>query len=553
MLSKFRILTQRLSPTITTRRTPNASHFFTNHICTLVNSPESPEIPSWVMFSDNPTPSNPDDEDFVIPSLAHWVDSNMLQTNPKLFVKPTLEENLHLEDVEAISNVLKKRYSSLSLHSVIGLIAQALDSRGFRVSNSLVMQILKRFSNDWVPAFGFFTWAKTQTPYVHSPEVYNLMVDILGKSKEFDLMWDLVKEMKGLEGYVTLHTMTKVMRRFAKCGKHEDAVEAFRRMGEFGVEKDTVALNKLLDALVKGQSIELAHNVFCEFKSSVPLSSASFNILIHGWCKVRKFEKAREVMEDRKEHGFEPDVFSYNNFIESYGHDKDFRKVDQILEEMRENGCAPNAVTYTILLLAYGKAGQLSKALEAYEIMKKDGIVADTPFYSSLVFILAKAGRLKDACDVFEDMPKQGVVRDVMTYNTMITAACAHSKEETALRLLKEMEETSCKPDIQTYHPLIKMCCKKKRMKVLKFLLDHMFKNDLSLDVGTYTLLVHSLCKSGKLAEACAFFEEMVLKGLAPLPSTLKLLMEKLESKSMLKEKDRVEELMARVPGEQNI
>ncbi|CAJ2650930.1 unnamed protein product [Trifolium pratense] len=540
MLSKFRIL-QNL-----TRRTANASHFFTNHICTVVNSPESPEIPLWVMFSDKQTPPNPEDEDFVIPSLAHWVDSNMLQTKPKLFVKPTLEESLHLEDVEAISNVLKERYSSHQL------VAQALDSRGFKVSNSLVMQILKRFSNDWVPAFGFFSWAKTQTPYVHSPEVYNLMVDILGKSKEFDLMWDLVKEMKGLEGYVTLHTMTKVMRRFSKCGKHEEAVEAFRRMSEFGVEKDTVALNKLLDALVKGQSIELAHNVFYEFKSSVPLSSPTFNILIHGWCKVRKFEKAREVMEDRKEHGFEPDVFSYNNFIESYGHDKDFRKVDQVLEEMRENGCAPNAVTYTILLLAYGKAGQLSKALEAYETMKKDGIVADTPFYSSLVFILAKAGRLKDACDVFEDMPKQGVVRDVMTYNTMITAACAHSKEESALRLLKEMEETSCKPDIQTYHPLIKMCCKKKRMKVLKFLLDHMFKNDLSLDVGTYTLLVHSLCKSGKLAEACTFFEEMVLKGLTPMQSTLKLLVEKLESKSMLKEKDRVEELMARVPGEQN-
>ncbi|MCI34124.1 pentatricopeptide repeat-containing protein, partial [Trifolium medium] len=118
----------------------------------------------------------------------------MLQTKPKLFVKPTLEESLHLEDVEAISNVLKERHSSHEL------VAQALDSRGFRVSNSLVMQILKRFSNDWVPAFGFFIWAKTQTPYVHSPEVYNLMVDILGKSKEFDLMWDLVKEMKGLEG-----------------------------------------------------------------------------------------------------------------------------------------------------------------------------------------------------------------------------------------------------------------------------------------------------------------------------------------------------------------
>ncbi|CAL5187357.1 unnamed protein product [Lathyrus oleraceus] len=554
MLSKFRILhrfTQRLSPTITTTRSANPSRFFvpTNPLCTIVNSqlsPQSPELPPWVMFSDNPTPSNSDD-DFVIPSLANWVDSSMLETKPKLFEKPTLEESADLEYVEAISNVLKEHYSSPEL------VSQALDVHGFRVSNSLVTHILKRFNNDWVPAFGFFKWAKTQTPYVHSPEHYNFMVDILGKFKEFDLMWELVKEMSQIEGYVTLDTMTKVMRRYSKSRNHEDAVETFRRMNEFGVEKDRIALNKLLDALVKGQNVELAHNVLIEFKDSIPLSSASFNILINGWCRVRKYENARKVMEERKEHGFEPDVFSYNNFIEAYCHNKDFRKVDQVLEEMRENGCSPNAVTYTIMLLGYGKAGQLSKALEAYERMKNDGIVADTPFYSSLIFILGKAGRLKDACDVFEDMPKQGIVRDVVTFNTMITTACVHSKEETALRLLKEMEESSCKPDIQTYHPLLKMCCKKKRMKVLKFLLDHMFKNDLSPDLGTYTLLVLSLCKSGKLVEACGFFEEMVLKGLTPMQSTVKVLVGKLEFKSMLKEKEHIEELMARVPGEQKI
>lgn len=502
-------------------------------------SPESPELPSWVMFSDNPT--TPSDEDFVIPSLAHWVDSNILDTKPKLFVKPTLDESTHLVDVEPISIVLKEHYSSPEL------VTQALKVHAFKVSNSLVNQILKRFSNDWVPAFGFFNWAKTQTPYQHSPELYNFMGDILGKFKEFDLMWELVKEMAEFEGYVTLDTMAKVIRRLAKSRKHEDAVEAFRSMDEFGVKKDTVSLNVLLGALVKGESVEVAHKVLFEFESLIPLNSASFNILINGWCKIRNFENARKAMEKMKEHGFVPDIFSYNNFVEAYCHDKDFRKVDQVLEEMRENGCPPNAVTYTIVMLALGKAGQLSKALDEYERMKRDGIVPDTPFYSSLVFILGKAGRLKDACEVFEDMPKQGVVRDVVTYDTMITIACIHSKEETALRLLKEMEETSCKPDIQTYHPLIKMCCKKKRMKVLKFLLDHMFKNDLSPDLGTYTLLVHSLTKCGKLEDACRFFEEMVLKGLTPRQCTLKLLVGKLESKKMSKEKDHVEELMARV------
>nr|XP_029148741.1 pentatricopeptide repeat-containing protein At3g22670, mitochondrial-like [Arachis hypogaea] len=248
-------------------------------------------------------------------------------------------------------------------------------------------------------------------------------------------------------------------------------------MGKFGVKQDTAMLNALMDALMKGNSVEHAHDALLEFKGSVPLNSHSFNVLIHGWCKVRKFEWAKKAMEDMKEHGFHPDAFSYTTFVESYCREKDFRKVDRVMEEMRGNGCTPNAVTYTIVMLAQRSFG----------VVWKD-----------------EAGRIKDARDVFEDMPKQGVVRDVMTYNTMISIACTHQREETALRLLKEMEDSSCKPELETYHPLLKMCCRKKRMKVLRFLLDHMLRNDLSPEVGTYTLLVHGINSKGSHAEATA-------------------------------------------------
>ncbi|CAL0332074.1 unnamed protein product [Lupinus luteus] len=515
-----------------------------NSLSTLSAS-ASAEIPCWVNFSDSPIPSSDHDDDFVIPSLAPWLHAHHV-FNPSQPLNPeTLHQSSNLDhNAESLTTLLtKQRYSSFQG------VAQALDEHAFLVSDGLVHQILKRFSNDFILVYGFFKWAKSQTGYVPSPQLYNCMVDILGKLKRYDLMWELIEEMARLEkGYVTLDTMVKVMRRLAKNHKHEEAIQVFRRMeDDYGVGKDTKALNVLMDALVKGDSVEHAHNVLLEFKTSVPLSSLSFNILVRGWCKVRKFDMAQKTMEDMKEHGFNPDVFSYTSFIEAHCRDKDFRKVYQVLEEMEKNGCNPNAVTYTNMMLALGKAGQLSKAMELYEKMKIDGIVPDTPFYSALIFSLGKAGRLKDACDLFDDMPKQGLVRDVVTYNTMISTACLHSKEETALRLLKEMGEVSCKPNLETYHPLLKMCCKKKRMKVLKFLLVHMSQNDLSPDVGTYSLLVHGLCKSGKLDGACSFFEDMVLQGLTPKDSTLKLLVAELESKGMLKEKAHVESLMARL------
>ncbi|GMP56359.1 hypothetical protein CsSME_00020882 [Camellia sinensis var. sinensis] len=509
--------------------------------------PESPELPTWVKFSEktNPQLENPD-EDFVLPSVSYWIDNHKLHHQTTHIKIKSIVSDIIDSDLNKISKVLKNRFQSPDD------VIQALNCCCCSVdlSESVVEQILKRFSNDWIPAFGFFNWGKFQMGFEYSGELYNSMVDILGKCKKFEVMRELVEEMDQFEGYITLITMTKVMRRFAKAYRYEDAIEAFRRIERFGLSKDVEAMNALMDALVKENSVEHAQDVYLEFKNCIPPNSHTLNVLIHGWCKVRQMERARETMGDMEKLGFHPNVISYTCFVEAYCREKDFRKVDVILEEMQEKGCPPNAVTYTIVMHALGKAKEIGEALKVYEKMKKDGCVLDSPFYSSMIYILSNAGRLKDAREVLDDMPNRGVIPDVLTYNTMISAACEHSQEENALKLLQEMEKNQCKPDLKTYAPLLKMCCRKKRMKVLFFLLKHMFENDVSLDLGTYSLLVRGLCKSGKLEHACSFFEETVLRGFVPKVSIYEMLREELKRKGMEKAKEQVEELMLQARSE---
>ncbi|PQQ06051.1 pentatricopeptide repeat-containing protein [Prunus yedoensis var. nudiflora] len=481
---------------------------------------ESPELPNWVKFFDTKRPEKADlDEDFVIPSLANWVEAQKLR-DPRKAVKRPLSETADTDDIDKVCRILKNGYPSPEN------AVQALDGCVLDLSNSLVERVLRRFSNEWVPAFGFFTWAKAQTGYRHPPEVYNSMVDILGKSENFELMWEMVEEMVQIGGgYVTLDTMSKVMRRLARAGRYKEAIDAFRGITQFGVSKDVLSLNTLMGALVKERSVEHAHEVFLEFNESIPLNSQTFNVLIHGWCKPRKLDILLETQWRR-------------------WRSTDFRKVDEVLGEMKDKACEPNTVTYTIIMHALGKAREITKALEVYEKMKRSGCVPDTSFYNSLIFLLGKAGRLKDVQEVVEDMTNQGVKLDTLTHNTLISSACAHSQEEAALKLLKKMEEESCKPDLKTYAPLLKLFCRKKRMRVLCFLLDHMFKNDVSIEGGTYALLVRGLCSNGKLENACSFFEEMVSKGFVPKDSTYNMLIKELEGKSMEKEKKHVEKLM---------
>ncbi|KAK4799420.1 hypothetical protein SAY86_024785 [Trapa natans] len=516
-----------------------------SHLCTsteLLESSDSQRTPSWLDFGHYPGGSENSDsgDDFSIPSLAEWartfppLDRNTFGLRPE----GAPEE---IPDVERICRILRNHHRSPD--DVVG----ALIGCGVSPSKSLLEQVLRRFSNDWISTFGAFSWAKSHTGYVHSPEVCNLMVDILGKSKRFPLMLKLVEEMSGTEGYVSLVTMSKVIRRLAKARKYKCAIEAFKTMDHFGIDKDIKSLNILMDALVKGDSVESARETFLAFKEEIGFNLESFNVLIHGFCKCRKLEEARTIMEEMKKDGLKPDAFSYTCLVEAYCHEKDFRSVECVLAEMMENGSPPNTVTYTIYMHALGKAKQIKEALGVYEKMKSRGCIPDSSFYSSLIYILSKAGRTKYAQEIFEDMEAQGVTRDVLTYNTMIAAACQRSQEEVALTLLKKMEEEPCKPDLKTYAPLLKMCMRMKRMRVLRFLLSHMLQNDVSIDRATYSSLVIGLCTSGELDQACRFLEDMVSKEWIPKDTVCKMLIKKLERAGMLKEKERTEKLISSV------
>ncbi|CAA0829101.1 Pentatricopeptide repeat-containing protein -mitochondrial [Striga hermonthica] len=497
-----------------------------------VKTSDKPELPGWVEYpAKDKKASNLKDEDFIPSSLSCWIENQHSAAQ---------KDDIVESDVDMISNILTGQFKSSD--SVI----KALDTCDVDLSDGLVEQVLCRFSNEWVPSLGFFKWAESRNGFKHSPNFYNLMVNNLGKVKKFELMWDLAEEMKTLEGYFTLDTMTKIMRRLVKAGKHEDAIEAFKKLELFGIEKDTEALNRLIEALATHGSVEQGEQVYFKFKENIPPSQRTFNILVQGWCKIKQMGKAKETLDEMRAHGFGPNLFTYTGFIETYCCEKDFRNVDATLAEMEREGIDPNVVTYAIMMKSYGKAKETKKAMEVYELMKKNNCPPDASIYTALIGILGRQGRVKDAYEVFEDMSRQGVEPNVSTYNMLILISASRCQEEKALTLLKKMEENKCRPNSFTYAPLLKMCCELKRMKVLTFLLSHMFKNNVSLDPMTYSVLIGRLCKNGNAAMACSFLEEMMDKGLVPMDGTYKGLVKALDENGLLEEKERVKNAMSR-------
>ncbi|CAN6462825.1 unnamed protein product [Victoria cruziana] len=500
----------------------------------------SSELPDWFKNAGEHHSSDSEDDLFVLPGNNEKLGSWRSFDNE---IDSRTAVQLGVDDVEKISKIL---WRNLDCHEAT---ARDLDGCGVDISKELVDRVLKRFSNDWKSALTFFRWAGSQRECNHDVDSYNAMVDILGKMKQFDEMWNLVEEMNQRRDFISLVTVSKIMRRYAGVRKWRRAVDVFNKMEQFGLKKDTSAMNVLLDTLCKECRVERAWEVFLEVKNKIQPDAHTFNILIHGWCKAKRLDEAEWTMKEMGRHSFRPCVVSYTSLVEAYCIIKNFQKVEALLDEMQAKGCPPNVVTYTIVMHALGKAKETDRALEIFERMKRNGCAPDTSFFNSLLYIMGRAGRLVDARRVLDEMINTGNSPNLTTYNTLISTACLHSHEEYALKLLQTMERSSCKPDLQTYAPLLKLFCRRKWMKVLAYLIHDMHKKDISLDLGTYTLLIRGLCGIKKLTHACLFFEEMVRKGHVPKYCTYQLLMEELDNNGMGKKKEMVQQWMTQAEG----
>ncbi|PON64779.1 Tetratricopeptide-like helical domain containing protein [Parasponia andersonii] len=457
------------------------------------------------------------------------------------------EDETKLSELDII--VSKVRLPN-GVDEIVNSLVNDEECNSIKLTRSLVVGLLHRFKDDWKSALGVFKWAESRLDYEHNPDGYDLIIDVLGKMKQMETMMVILQEM-GNRHLVTLNTVAKVMRRFAGSGQWENAVKVFDELGTYGLEKNTESMNLLLDTLCKACKVEQAREIFLELKRHIVPNAHTFNIFIHGWCKIGRVDEAQWTIEEMKGHGCRPCVISYSTIVKFYCCQENYDNAYDVLDEMRAEGCSPNTVTYTTVMSSLAKSEKYDDALLIAERMKSDGCKLDTLFYNSLIHILGRAGRVGEAINVFEvEMPRNSVLPNTSTYNTMVAMFCYHNQEQKALNLLAKMESSGvCKPDVQTYNPLLKACIKNgKTDDCFSKLLDDMVKrHHLSLDMSTYTLLVHGLCRANKCEWAYLLFQEMIGKGLMPRYKTCRLLFEEVKEKHMYDVAEKIEDYMKKM------
>ncbi|MFS7950671.1 putative tetratricopeptide-like helical domain superfamily [Helianthus anomalus] len=108
--------------------------------------------------------------------------------------------------------------------------------------------------NPWKPIYKFHIFSQAQH-FNHTPTTLNKMLDIIGKSKNIDLLWDFVQET-GNRTLVTDKTYIIVVKILASAREMKKCVDFFHIMNGFGHGYDLGTLNKVVESLCGCKLVE---------------------------------------------------------------------------------------------------------------------------------------------------------------------------------------------------------------------------------------------------------------------------------------------------------
>ncbi|KAK3212271.1 hypothetical protein Dsin_016977 [Dipteronia sinensis] len=407
-----------------------------------------------------------------------------------------------------------KRISKIMVSSPAVVLNTALDQCGMRVSPEIVEDVLKRFENAGILAYRFFKWAEKQRNYEHSIRAYHTMIESLAKTRQYQIMWDLVNAMRN-KRMLNVETFCIMMRKYARAQKVEEAVYTFNVMEKYDVQPNLAALNGLLSALCKSKNVRNAQEIFDSMKDRFIPDSKTYSILLEGWGKDPNLPKAREIFREMIDVGCNPDIVTYGIMVDILCKAGRVDEALGIVKGMDYRVCQPTSFIYSVLVHTYGVENRIEDAVDTFMEMVRNGIHADAALYNALIGAFCKANKFKNVYRVLDEMDSKSVKPNSRTCNIVLNGLIGRGKTDEAFKVFRRMIKV-CEPDADTYTMMIKMFCERGELEMAFKVWKYMKLKQFIPSMHTFSVLINGLCDKGNVTEACVLLEEMLEKGIQP-------------------------------------
>ncbi|KAL8542177.1 hypothetical protein ACS0TY_003150 [Phlomoides rotata] len=424
-----------------------------------------------------------------------------------------------------------------------------------RVTPKLVAEVLKFPDIDPGLSSKFFHWAGKQKGYRHDFACYNAFAYFLDRAKNFRAA-DQVPELMHMQGKPPSEKQFEILIRM-----HSDANRGLRvhyvyeKMKKYGVKPRVFLYNRIMDALVKTDHLDLAMSVYEDFKGDgLVEENMTFMILIKGLCKAGRMDEMFELLDQMRKNRSKPDVFAYTAMVKVLVSEGNLDGCLKVWEEMQKDGVEPDVMAYTTLVMALCEGNRVDKGYEMFKEMKEKKYLIDRAIYGSLIEAYVVDDRVGSACGLLKDLMDSGYRADLAIYNSLIKGLCTAKLVDRAYKLLQVTIREDLQPDFDSVNPILVSYAELRRMEEFRKLLEQIKKLGFSvaddllkffsgllgkndglvmatevfeylkkhnyLSVPIYNILMEAFLENGEEKKALALFHELSLLDLVPDSST---------------------------------
>ncbi|CAA7043300.1 unnamed protein product [Microthlaspi erraticum] len=385
----------------------------------------------------------------------------------------------------------------------------------------LVNSVLKRLWNHGPKALQFFHLLdRHHRDYIHAASSFDLAIDIAARLHLHTTVRSLTHRMRSLRLGPSPRTFAIVAERYASAGKPDKSVKLFLNMHEQGCFQDLSSFNTILDVLCKSKRVEKADELFRALRGRFSADTVTYNVIVNGWCLIKRTPKALEVLKEMVERGINPNLTTYNTMLKGFFRSGQIRQAWEFFLEMKKRKCQIDVVTYTTVVHGFGVAGEINRARNVFDEMIREGVLPSVATHNALIQVLCKKDSVENAVSVFEEMVRKGYEPNVTTYNVLIRGLFHAGEFSRGEELMERMEKEGCEPNFQTYNMMIRYYSECSEVEKALGLFEKMVSGGCCLpNLDTYNILISGMFvrkKPEDLVVAGKLLLEMVERGFVP-------------------------------------
>lgn len=324
------------------------------------------------------------------------------------------------------------------------------------------------------------------------------MLDIIGKSRNIDLFWDLLNDMAHRR-FVNDKTFIIALKTLGGARELKKCVEFFHLMNSNGCEYNVRTLNIVVEAMCKGKLVDEAKFVAFKLRECVRLDGVTYKYLVKGFCDKGDLVEASKVWNLMEDEGFVPHVDAVEAMMETFFKVNQYGEALRLFETMRFKRMDElGGSSYGLVIRWLCKKGMMDRAREVFEEMRERGVCVDNSTLGDVVYGLLVKRRVREAYGVVEAIEAP----DLSVYHGLIKGLVRLRKASEATEVFREMVRRGCEPTMHTYIMLLQGHLGRRGRKGPD-------------PLGNFdTIFVGGMVKAGKSREATKYVERVLNRGM---------------------------------------